>query len=146
MKRGVILVLVALLAAGWMSGCASGGADGLAVEDVWARPGISGGNSAIYFVINNRRGQDDTLLSASTGAAQIAELHISKIDDAGNMTMEHQDNVPVPGGKTVTFEPGGLHVMMMGLNGDLKAGDTLTATLTFEKAGSIEIEATVREP
>jgi len=128
-----------------MSSCASGAGE-IAVQEAWARPGAAGGNSAIYFVIDNRQGQADTLLSAASEAAQMVELHISKMGDDGTMTMEHQENVPVPAGEKLEFKPGGLHVMLMGLTGDLKPGDKITVTLTFEKAGSMEVEAAVREP
>ena len=61
------------------------------------------------------------------------------------MTMVQQENVPVPGGGKVTFEPGGLHVMLVGLNSDLVVGDTIEFTLTFEKAGEITIQVPVME-
>lgn len=145
MRRSRVWLLVVLLAAIGISSCA-GGAGGMAVQEAWARPGAAGGNSAIYFVIDNRQGQADTLLSAASDAANMVELHISKMSQDGTMIMEHQENVPVPAGKKVEFKPGGLHVMLMGLTGDLKPGDKITVTLTFEKAGSMDVEAAVREP
>jgi len=145
MKRGLLFLLVILAASSLMSGCASSPGE-LVVQDAWARPAPGGGNSAIYFTIDNRGGQADTLLSAASDAAGTVELHISRMDDSGNMVMEHQNNVPVPAGETVNFEPGGLHVMLMDLNSDLQPQESLTVTLTFEKAGSIVVEASVREP
>ncbi len=145
MRRNRIWILVALLVAIWISGCA-GSTGKVAVQEAWARPGAAGGNSAIYFVIDNRQGQADTLLSAACDAAKTVELHTSKMGSDGTMMMEHQENVPVPAGKKLEFKPGGLHVMMMGLTGDLKPGDKITVTLNFEKAGSIAVEAAVREP
>ena len=145
MRKSRVWLLVALLAAIWMSGCA-GSTGGLEVQGAWARPGATGGNSAVYFVIDNRQAQDDTLLNAASDAAQMVELHISKMSEDGTMIMEHQENVPAPAGKKVEFTPGGLHVMLMGLTGDLKPGDKIAVTLTFEKAGDIEVEAAVREP
>lgn len=145
MRRSGVWLLVVLLAAIWMSGCA-GSAGGVSVQEAWARSGAAGGNSAIYFVIDNRQGQADTLLSAATDAATMVELHISKMGQDGTMMMERQENVPVPAGQRVEFKPGGLHVMLMGLTGDLKPGDKIAVTLTFEKSGNIEVEAAVREP
>lgn len=145
MRKSQVWILVILLAATWMSGCASGTGKN-AVQEAWARPGAAGANSAIYFVIDNRQGQADTLLSAASDAAQVVELHTSKMGSDGTMMMEHQENVPVPAGKKLEFKPGSLHVMLMGLTGDLKPGNKITMTLNFEKAGSIAVEAAVREP
>jgi copper(I)-binding protein len=48
--------------------------------------------------------------------------------------------IDVPAGGTAVLEPGGLHVMFMGLDGDgLDAGEQVPATLVFEKAGSVDI-------
>jgi hypothetical protein len=48
-----------------------------------------------------------------------------------------------PGAPTV-LEPGGLHIMLVGLGQKLVEGGTLPLTLTFEQAGSIELEAPIR--
>lgn len=132
------LALIAILIA-----CAP--ADGqLQVSDIWARPGLSGGNSAAYFVIENRTASDDTLLSASSDVAGAVELHMTSMQD-GNMQMMHQQEVPVPTGKT-EFKPGGLHVMLIALNQDLNPGDTFSLTLDFAAAGDMQLEVTVSEP
>jgi copper(I)-binding protein len=65
----------------------------------------------------------------------------------GNMAMQmvKQDNIPVAAGETITFKPGSLHVMLIGLNKDLKEGDTITLTLMFEQAGEITLEVPVEQ-
>lgn len=119
---------------------------GLAVSDAWARTGKAGGNSAVYFVIDNRSAVQDALLSASCEAAMMTQVHQTSIDASGKASMNEQESVPVAAYQQVSFQPGGLHVMLMNLKQDLAAGDTLTVTLNFEKAGQVEIEAQVREP
>jgi hypothetical protein len=124
---------------------ACGPADGqLRVSDIWARPGLAGGNSAVYFVIHNETAGTDTLLSASSDVAGAVELHMTSMQD-GNMQMMHQQEVPLPTGKT-EFKPGGLHVMLIGLNQDLNPGDMFSLTLDFVTAGVIPLEVTVSEP
>ena len=146
MRKALLMFAAAVLAAGLLGGCTNqGGASGLSVDGAWARPGLTGGSSAVYFVINNQ-GDADTLLSAASDTAGMAELHISKMDADGTMTMERQDSVPIPAGEEVLFEPGGLHVMLMNLTGDLKPDDKINLTLTFKDAGEYEVTATVREP
>lgn len=63
----------------------------------------------------------------------------------GMMKMQKVESVAIPAGKTTKLEPGGYHVMLMKLVKPLKAGETITVTLTFEKAGKKEVTATVRE-
>ena len=126
-----------------LAGCSGGE---LSIEGAWARPGIPGGNSAVYFTIDNPTGQADTLLSAECSMAQHAELHRSKMTEEGAMTMEPQESVPVPAGEQVSFEPGGLHVMLVSMNEEIQPGDSLPLTLRFEKAGEMQITAEVRQP
>lgn len=57
--------------------------------------------------------------------------------------MEHLDNVEVPAGGTVVFEPGGLHVMLLDVD-ELSEGDSIEVVLEFEESGPITIEAAVQ--
>lgn len=127
-----------------LAACAPASGGNLQVNDVWARPGLAGGNSAAYFVIENATGGDDTLLSASSDIAEAVELHMTSMQD-GAMQMMPQENVPVPAGKT-EFKPGGLHVMLIGLKRDLNPGDTFSLTLNFENAGEMSLDITVSQP
>ena len=136
---------VLLLALVVLSACASA-ADRLSVDDIWARPSDAGMNSAVYFILDNPTELDDRLVLASGDIADRVELHRSKQTEEGAMIMEPQESVPVPGGKTVQFKPGGLHVMLLNLEQDLKVGDTFPLVLQFENAGDVQIEVTVREP
>lgn len=133
----VLFLLAALLAA-----CGPAGNRSLQVTDVWARPGLADGNSAIFFTIDNP-GANDVLLSASSDVANAVELHKTSMQD-GVMKMEHQMSVSVPGGET-GFKPGGLHVMLIGLKNDLKAGDTFNVTLVFQSAGEQTLMVTVKD-
>jgi len=135
----LFFVLAAILVA-----CAPADGQSLQVTDVWARPGLAGGNSAAYFVIENGTGSNDSLLSAASDVAGAVEMHMTTMQD-GNMQMVHQQEVPVQIGKT-EFKPGGLHVMLIGLNQDLNPGDTFSLTLDFATAGAMPLEVTVSEP
>ena len=118
----------------------------MSVEDVWARPGFQGDNSAIYLTIRNPGDRADQLISAQSEAAGATEMHLSKMDSAGIMTMERQDHVPIPANDAVEFSPGGLHIMLVNLSQDLSIGDRFPITLEFEKAGDISVEVEVKQP
>jgi copper(I)-binding protein len=138
LTASVLVIYVLILA-----GCGSGS---LTVNDAWARPVNAGGNSAVYFVIDNSTGQDDVLLGASTEIAQSAELHRSEMGAGDVMMMHPQEAVEVPRRSKVTFEPAGLHVMLVNLAQDLAPGDSLSLTLNFEQAGEVRLDVPVREP
>jgi copper(I)-binding protein len=135
-----IPIIVAML----LSACApSHGV--LAVNETWARPASKGENGAVYFVIQNDTASEDALLSASTDIASASEAHMSMMNDQGVASMQMQDAVQIPASDSVTFKPGGLHIMLVGLKQDLKVGDTFTLTLQFEKAGETTVQVEVKE-
>jgi copper(I)-binding protein len=135
-------VVLSFVLAFVLAACGAGSGE-LQVNDAWARPGLAGGNSAVFFVIDNP-GADDLLLSADSDVAKAVELHRTIMQDE-TMQMVQQMNVPVPTGETV-FKPGDLHVMLIGLESDLQPGNTFTVTLDFATAGEMPLEVTVREP
>lgn len=150
MKRLITILVMLVLIGGVFTACnAVSGVErsqegDLQITDAWARPGQAGGTSAVYFVIENK-GEEETLLRAACDAAGMTELHMSKME-GDTMKMQPQENVPLASGEKTEFKPGGLHVMLMNLKEDVSVGDTLTVTLTFDKAGTIEVQAPVREP
>lgn len=141
--KNKILLLTILLPALLISAC--GFSRELTILDPWARPAGAGENGAVYFIISNATNTDDTLLSVSTDLASAAEIHMSMKDSNDVMSMQMQDSLPVPAQQEIIFKPGGLHVMLIGLNRDLTIGETISLTLNFEKADSITIEVPVEE-
>lgn len=118
--------------------------DGIALSDPWARVGMSGDNSAAYMYITNASG-DDTLISASSAVAKTIELHTVIKGDNGMMQMRPvEGGIPVPAQGNQSLKPGGFHVMLIGLNNDLKKGDTFEVELTFANAGTIPVTVEVR--
>jgi len=144
MKNKTLIFLI-LLAAWLASACGSSSGE-LTIQDAWARPASAGENGAAYFVIENGTASDDTLLSVSSDIAAATEVHMSMMDGNGVMSMQMQEAVAVPAKGKVEFKAGGLHVMFVGLNRDLKVGDTIALTLTFKEAGNLVIEVPVTEP
>ena len=142
--KNIKWMLALPLAALLVGACATTGE--FKVMDAWARPAASGDNGAVYFIISNATDTDDILLSASADVASAAEVHMSMMDGNGVMSMQMQEALAIPAQQEIIFEPGGLHVMLVGLTQDLKLGDTITLILNFKEAGSLTIEVPVREP
>src|SRR3546814_11454455 len=66
--------------------------------------------------------------------------------DGNAMRMRPVDGVPLPAGGMAELQPGGYHVMLIGLKHALKQGEHFPLTLTFEKAGTVTIEVPVLSP
>jgi copper(I)-binding protein len=115
---------------------------GLQVADAWARPADAGANSAVYLQIRNRGGEDE-LLEVRTEAAESASLHRTIVDADGVAHMEPQSEIPIPADETLTFEPGGYHVMLMQSKNALHPGDSISVTLIFQLAGPITIQVPI---
>jgi hypothetical protein len=136
------ILLISLLLSLIVAGCSP---KSINIDDPWARPGTTGGNSAVYFIIKNP-GVEDTLLNATSNAAINVELHMSKMGSDGTMMMEPQSSVPIPAKGEVEFKPGGLHIMLIGLNNNLNIGDVIQVTLNFQNAGEIQLEVPIKQP
>lgn len=104
-----------------------------------------GANGAIYMTINNTGDAADRLMKATGDIAKSIELH-TVIKNGDVMQMRPVEAIDVPAKGSVKLMPGGFHVMLIGLNRDLKLGDTVDVTLQFEKAGAIKVTATVKQP
>lgn len=131
-----ILAFAAFSATAW-------GSDAPVVSDAWARatpPGVDVG--AAYMVIQGGK-QPDRLVAASTDRAAMAHLHtVEEVD--GVAKMRGIDAVEVPAGKRVTLAPKSTHVMLMGLDGPLVAGQTFVLKLRFAEAGEQSVTVTVK--
>ena len=57
---------------------------------------------------------------------------------------EVPDGVAIPAGGNVALAPKGSHLMLLGLKKPLKEGETFSATLNFEKAGSVPVRFVVK--
>lgn len=99
--------------------------------------------AAGYFAVVNGGDTPDRLIAVETPIAKMAMVHITETDANGVSTMRHLEAVDLPAGETVVLEPGGMHVMLMGLTDILAEGDMIPATLVFEQAGRVEIEFSV---
>lgn len=143
MKPALPALLLALVVAG--CGPAEPEAAGGAIEivDARARETAEGTmTGAVYLEIRNP-GAADRLLSVETPAAGMAHLHGS-FEENGIARMRPVAALDIPAGGKAVLEPGGLHIMLMDLDGRLVAGTRLPLTLRFERAGALEIEADIR--
>ena len=91
-----------------------------------------------YLTIVNTGRDPERLIGVASPMAGKADLHAMAMKD-GVMTMRPVDGIDIPAGGTVALDPDGLHIMFTQLKGTLKQGGTMPVTLTFEKAGKVEV-------
>jgi copper(I)-binding protein len=58
--------------------------------------------------------------------------------------MRRVDGVDIPAGQPAVFEPGGMHIMLIGLKAPLKTDEVFALTLKFEKADDLTVEVMVK--
>jgi hypothetical protein len=115
----------------------------LVVESPWARESVTR-TGAAYFTVRNGGDADDRLIGVASEVADRAELHSSTMQD-GVMRMRPVEAVEVPAHGAAALEPGGLHVMLIGLKSPLQEGGSFALTLTFANAGEVEVVATIED-
>ena len=104
-------------------------AGGVKVDHAWVRSTLPGQKVAGGFM-DIAADQDMELVGATTPVAQSVELHFMRMA-GGEMEMRELKSIPLPKGKTVSLEPGGLHAMLIGIKAPIKAGDKVPMSLTF---------------
>jgi copper(I)-binding protein len=96
-------------------------------------------------VLGNTAAREHALVGARSPAARVVELH-AHLMDGGLMRMRRVERVALPPGDAVRLGPGGLHLMLIGLEGPLAPGDRVPLTLEFEDGTEAEVTAPVRRP
>lgn len=148
MKRICITALACLLTAlAGVAGAADFKAGDIVVSEPWARASASKAMKAgaAFVTLSNHGGKMDRLVAAASPVAMKTELH-THLMDGGVMRMRQVDAIEVHPGTPTVLQPGGLHIMFMGLRAPLKEGQKIPVTLTFEQAGQVVISATVLAP
>lgn len=109
--------------------------------NTWARSSPDGApNGAIFGLLTNLSNEADTLLSASTTAAEAVELHETVIGEGDVMQMRPvEGGIIVPPRSYQELQPGALHIMLINLTQPLVAGETIELTLNFERMGEFSV-------
>ncbi len=135
-------LLPALLALGTMTASAE-----VTISEPWIR-GMVAGQSATAAFMTIRSNEATALVGASSPVASKVEIHQMSMDQ-GVMKMRPLDRLQVPANSTVSLEPGGYHVMLIGVAKPLAKGDKVPLTLQFQgkdgKKTSKEIMVEVRD-
>lgn len=142
-RRPLLLAALALPAGAAQAQPAATELGPLRILDPWTRAAGQGMQGGGFLTIRNTGATPDRLVSATSPAAGRTELH-THIRDGDVMRMRPVNDIPVPANGEVTLQPGGLHLMLIGLTQPLNQGGSVPVTLRFERAGEVTIQLAVQ--
>lgn len=150
-RRGTLMLGLTVVATSLMLAAAQPlhaheyAAGDIEVDHPWSRATLPGAKVAAgYFVVRNNGVEADRLVSVSSEISARGEIHEMSVSAEGVMTMRPVPNgLEIPAGGEVALKPGSYHLMFMELKQGPKEGERFKGTLTFEKAGSVEVEFSV---
>ena len=117
----------------------------LTIHHPWARASIGAAKAgAAYLTVGNEGEEIDRLVGIASPVAKRVGLHTNLIED-GVAMMRPVEAIEVAPGEPAVLQPGGLHVMLMGLKAPLVEGEKFLLTLTFEQAGEIEVWVAIED-
>ena len=102
----------------------------------------AGPNTGMFLSITNDGDTADRLVAVTTGISPEVQLHETVTDGDRTSMQELPSGIDVPAGTTTVLEPGGLHAMFMKVE-PLTADEQVPVTLSFDKAGDVEVEVPV---
>ena len=149
LRKARALIGALVLAAG-LAGCGTAStptpsAATPTVAGAWVRPPLGADRPAAgYMTITNPGDVADALVGVTSPISMSCQIHETSMDSSGMAGMHQIDRLEIPAGGTVKLEPGGYHLMLMDA-GSLTVGGTLELRLEFEKAGTVVVQAEVRE-
>lgn len=140
MKKSVLMGALVAPVLAW-----SCSLSGLHVQDPYVRAVPEGQKtSAAFMTLHNADDKAHTLVSVTSNAAKHVQLHTT-IEENGLARMQHVPRLDIPVHESIELKPGQFHIMLMGLNETLVAGETVVLTLNFDDDSHLEVEAPVRD-
>ncbi len=118
----------------------------VSVKDAWVRATVTQQKATGAFMMLESK-QEAKLVAAQSPVAGVVEVHEMAMDN-GVMKMRAVASLALPAGQGVELKPGGLHIMLMDLKGQVREGDAVPVTLVVEgkdgKRQNIEVKAPAR--
>lgn len=113
----------------------------LQISQPWARATPKGADSgAAYMTVTNTGAKPEQLSCLSSDAAAKCQIHQMSMDNGIMKMREIEGGVEIKPGETVKFEPGGYHVMLVGLKAPLVQGKTVAATFKVDAGATAQVE------
>lgn len=92
-----------------------------------------------FFSVKNNGATDDRLVSVTSPISDQVQIHEMSMQGNVMKMRELKDGIAIPAGKSVELTPGNLHLMFQKVKTPFRQGDKVPVTLTFEKAGKVDL-------
>ena len=139
--RAALVAVIALTLAACSNGSStSSDADSLTVTDAWTKA-VDSGMTATFGEVTNSSDRKITVVSATSPAAAMVELH----EVVGDVMRPVEGGFVIPAGGTLTLQPGGFHIMFMGVPSPIAAGDDVKVTLTLGDGSTLSFTAVAKD-
>jgi copper(I)-binding protein len=113
----------------------------LTIGHPWTRATPAGASVAGgYLKITNKGKGSDRLIGGTFAGAEKVEIHEMTMKDGVMKMRELTDGLAIKAGETVELKPGGYHLMFVGLKKPIADGANVKGSLSFQKAGSVDVE------
>lgn len=100
--------------------------------------------SGAFMTLVNASSTPHALTAASFGDARMVEIHETSMNE-GVMRMRKVKQIDIPANGSAELKPGGYHIMLMGIESQMKAGTTGVLTLTFSDDSRLTVEASITD-
>ncbi|MBF0275700.1 MAG: copper chaperone PCu(A)C [Nitrospinae bacterium] len=98
----------------------------------------------VYMELKNVGSENVTVTRVNSTVSVKAEIH-GHIHSGGMMKMNYQPKLEIRKGSSVVMEPGGYHIMLIGLNKKLVAGEQVELSFTFSDGSSLTVFAPITD-
>jgi periplasmic copper chaperone A len=115
----------------------------LVAQNAWVRATPGTDMAAAYLTLRNVSANTVTVTGVQSPIAGHAMIHETNVQ-GGLSRMRPREQLVVPPGSTLKFEPGGLHVMLHGLKQPLTVGQTVPLVITLAGGNTVQVTASVR--
>jgi periplasmic copper chaperone A len=110
------------------------------ISQPWARATPKGAAAgAGYMTITNNGSAPDRVSCVTDDASGECQIHSMTMEDGVMKMRPVEGGLEIKPGETVTLKPGGFHIMFLDLKHPLDQGQTVSVTLKFEQAGTVEV-------
>ncbi|MFL1876661.1 copper chaperone PCu(A)C [Hansschlegelia beijingensis] len=117
----------------------------LLISNPWSRATATGAKvGAGYFTLTNQGSTPDRLVSVSSDFSEKAEMHETTTENGVSRMRPISGGLEIKPGETIRFEPGGKHLMFLGLRQPLKQGESVKGAVVFQKAGKVDLDFAVK--
>ena len=121
------------------------GESALRIDDPYVRlvpPGTT--TTGAFMTIHNASSAERKLVKATSPISDKVQLH-THMNENGVMKMREIPEIVVPASGKVELKPGSYHIMLIEMKSELKEGDQVPITMSFDDGSTSRIEATVRK-